>query len=113
MKSYCVKTDNEEIISYLLNKFSSLDFPNIYYCNKSFKIYQNLIVHYKENDLEKFENIISDFIKEIILVFYQEKILKRIINVNYFYFDEFERMLILQTCEEFIVQSDEKINETV
>lgn len=113
MKSYCLKTENEEIIEYLLNKFSKLDFPNIYYCNKSFKIYENLIVHYKEDNIEKFENIISDFIREVILIFYQEKILKRIINVNYFYFDEFERMLIEENCEEFIVQDEEEINETI
>ena len=113
MKSYCLKTENEEIIEYLLNKFSKLDFPNIYYCNKSFKIYENLIVHYKADNIEKFENIISDFIKEVILVFYQEKILKRIINVNYFYFDEFERMLIAENCEEFITQDEEEINETI
>ena len=113
MKSYCLKTENEEIIEYLLNKFSKLDFPNIYYCNKSFKIYENLIVHYKEDNIEKFENIISDFIKEVILIFYQEKILKRIINVNYFYFDEFERTLIAENCEEFITQDEEEINETI
>ena len=47
MKSYCIKTDNKEIIEYLLNKISKLDTPNIYYCNKSFKIYENVILHYK------------------------------------------------------------------
>ena len=38
MKSYCIKTDNEKIIEYLLNKISKIDFPDIYYCRKSFKI---------------------------------------------------------------------------
>ena len=60
MKSYCIKTDNEEIIEYLLNKISKLDIPNIYYCNKSFKIYENVILHYKDNNIEPIKYIITD-----------------------------------------------------
>lgn len=113
MKSYCIKTDNEEIIEYLLNKISKLDIPNIYYCNKSFKIYENVILHYKDNNIEQFNNLVAQLITEVIIKFYQEKILKRIINVNYFYFDEFERKIILENCDEFIKQEEEEITETV
>ena len=113
MKSYCIKTDNEEIIEYLLNKISKLDIPNIYYCNKSFKIYENVILHYKDNNIEQFNNLVAQLITEVIIKFYQEKILKRIINVNYFYFDEFERKIILENCDEFIKQEKEEITETV
>ena len=113
MKSYCIKTDNEEIIEYLLNKISKLDFPNIYYCNKSFKIYENVILHYMDNNVEQFNNLVAELITEVIIKFYQIKILKRIINVNYFYFDEFERKIILENCDEFIKQEEEKITETI
>ena len=113
MKSYCIKTDNEEIIEYLLNKISKLDIPNIYYCNKSFKIYENVILHYKDNNIEKFNNLVAQLITEAIIKFYQEKILKRIINVNYFYFDEVERKIILENCDESIKQEKEEITETV
>ena len=113
MKSYCIKTDNEEIIEYLLNKISKLDIPNIYYCNKSFKIYENVILHYKDNNIEKFNNLVAQLITEAIIKFYQEKILKRIINVNYFYFDELERKIILENCDESIKQEKEEITETV
>lgn len=113
MKSYCIKTDNEKIIEYLLNKISKLDLPNIYYCNKSFKIYENVIMHYKEKNIERFNNIIADIITETIIEFYQDKILKRIINVNYFYFDELERKIILENCGEFTKQEEEEIKETV
>lgn len=113
MKSYCIKTDNEKIIEYLLNKISKLDLPNIYYCNKSFKIYENVIVHYKEENIDKFINIVADIITEAIIEFYQDKILKRIINVNYFYFDELERKIILENCIEFTKQEEEEIKETV
>ena len=62
MKSYCIKTDNEKIIDYLLNKIANLDFPDIYYCKKSFKIYDNVIMHYKENNVAKFQSIVISMI---------------------------------------------------
>ena len=113
MRSYCIKTDNEKIIEYLLNKISNLNFPDIYYCNKSFKIYENVILHYKENNIDKFQNIVANLITDTILEFYQEKIIKRIINVNYFYFEELERKIILENCNEFINQEQEKIRENI
>lgn len=108
MKSYCIKTQDNEIITYLLNKISKIDFPNIYYCNKSFKIYENVILHYREDDIEQFENIVSNFIIDVIEKFYQQKILKRIIFVNYFYFDEDERNIILEACYEFLREDEIK-----
>ena len=113
MKSYCIKTDNKKIIEYLLNKISKLDFSDIYYCNKSFKIYDNIIMHYKGDNLLRFENIVTDIITDTIIEFYQEKIIKRIINVNYFYFDEFERNIILENCYEFIKQKNNQLKEKI
>ena len=113
MKSYCIKTDNEKIIEYLLNKFLNIDFPDIYYCHKSFKIYENVIIHYKDSNIEKFENIVANLILDTILEFYQEKIIKRIINVNYFYFDDFERNIIFENCVEFLKQDEFEIKETL
>ena len=113
MKSYCIKTDNEIIIEYLLNKFLNIDFPDIYYCHKSFKIYENVIIHYKDSNIEKFENIVANLILDTILEFYQEKIMKRIINVNYFYFDDFERNIIFENCTEFFKQDEFEIKETL
>lgn len=113
MKSYCIKTDNEKIIEYLLNKFLNIDFPDIYYCHKSFKIYENVIIHYKDSNIEKFENIVANLILDTILEFYQEKIMKRIINVNYFYFDDFERNIIFENCTEFFKQDEFEIRETL
>ena len=113
MKSYCIKTDNERIIQYLLNKISKLEFPNIYYCKKSFKIYENVVMHYKDEYIDKFNNIVTTLIVDTIRTFFEERILKRIINVNYFYFDEFERNIIYDDCNEFLKQDDVEINETI
>ncbi len=113
MKSYCIKTDNERIIEYLLNKISKLEFPNIYYCKKSFKIYENVVMHYKDEYIDKFNNIVTTLIVDTIRTFFEERILKRIINVNYFYFDESERNIIYDDCNEFLKQDDVEINETI
>lgn len=113
MRSYCIKTDNEKIIDYLLNKIENLDFPDIYYCKKNFKIYENIIMHYKESNVTKFQNIVTSILVDTILDFYQDNILKRIININYFYFDEFEKKIIFENCQEFFKQDEEEIIETV
>ena len=113
MKSYCIKTDNEKIIDYLLNKIANLDFPDIYYCKKNFKIYDNVIMHYKENNVAKFQSIVISMIVDAILEFYQEGIIKRIININYFYFEDFEKKIIFENCQEFFKQDEEEIIETV
>ena len=113
MKSYCIKTNNEKIIEYLLNKISNINFPNIYYCKKTFKLYDNVILHYLEKDVDKFKNIVSTLIMESIITFYQEKIFRRIINVNYFYFDDFERNIIFENCIEFFKQEKSEITETL
>lgn len=113
MKSYCIKTDNERLIEYLLNKISKLEFPNIYYCKKTFKIYDNLIMHYKDKNIENFQNIVTTLIVDTIRQFYEERILKRIINVNYFYFDEFERNIIHENCGDFLKQDEVEVKETI
>lgn len=113
MKSFCIKTNSEEIIEYLLNKISKIDYLNIYYCNKSLKKYQNVILHYKENELDKFINTVTNLIIDTIINFYQEGIIKRLINVNYFYFDEFEKNIIYENCDEFLKQEYEELFETM
>lgn len=111
MKSYCIKTNNEKLIEYLLNKISNINFPNIYYCKKTFKLYDNVILHYFDNDVDKFKNIVSSLLLDSIIKFYQEKIFRRIINVNYFYFDDFERNIIFENCIEFFKQEKSEITE--
>lgn len=113
MKSYCIKINNKKIIKYLLNKFQELDFPDICYCDKSLKKFENLIIHYKDKEIEKFNNIIASIVTDTIIEFYQEKIIKRIINVNYFYFDTREKLMIFDNCIEFLDEQFEEIYEDI
>ena len=113
MISYCIKTDNIEIIQYLLNKISNLDFPDIIYCNKTFKKYEKVIMNWRNKKYEKFKNIISSLVSDIIIKFYQEKLVRRMISVNYFYFEDYEKKLIYENCKEFLLQSKEEVYETL
>ena len=113
MKSYSIKTQSEEITEYLLNEISKVEFSNIYYCSKTFKIYENVILHYKEDKIEEFKKIVSDLLTNTIMKFYQETIIKRIINVNYFYFDYFERNIIYEECKELLKQDEEEIRKSI
>ena len=100
MKSFCIKTNNREIINYLLNKFDKIDFANIPYIDRKFKIYNNFIVHYTGENLEEFYKILGNIITDTIIKFYEIHIIRRILGFNYFYFDEFERNKIEEVCIE-------------
>ena len=113
MISYCIKTNNTKIIEYLLNEFEKIKFPNIYYSSRSFKKFENFIIHYKEENIENFNNIIIDIIVNLIIKFYEEKIIKKIININYFYFETNEKLIIFNNCNEFIKEQKEELFETL
>ena len=101
MKSYCIKTNNEEIINYLLNIIKNINLEDICYHNKEFKIYKNICIHYKGNNITYFKRLICDLIVNTIIEFYEEKIISRIINSNYFYFDNNEKRIIFNNCKEY------------
>ena len=113
MKSYCIKINDDKIIDYLLNKIEKIDFNNIYYVSKEFKIYKNVCLHYIGEDLLGFHNFMSELITETIIKHYEMKILTRIVNSNYFYFDSLERKIILENCEELIKSEEIKKKETL
>lgn len=101
MKSYCIKTNNKKIIDYLLNKIETINFNDLYYCDKEFNIYRNVCIHYVGTNIYDFMNFISELISDTILEFYEDKILNRIINTNYFYFDDYEKKIIFDNCKEY------------
>ena len=98
MKSFCIKTNNEDILDYLLSRTKEIDFEDLTYSKNEFKIYQNVIIHYEGKDEESFSYFLSELITEVILEFYEEKLIYQILNYNYFYFDEYERIQICDNC---------------
>lgn len=102
MKSFCIKTNNEEIRNYLLDRITAIDMDCIYLSCREFKIYQNIIVHYTGEDISCFQNHICDILVDVVLLFFEKMKLKEIINVNYFYFSASEKKNILEHCSSYL-----------
>ena len=101
MKSVCLKTNNEAILSYIMQKLET-ECDEIIISENQFKIYRNIIVHYIGQDERSFLLQFSEMIAEMITVFYERKILTKMIDDNYCYFAEIEKQIILRICEKII-----------
>lgn len=106
MKSFCIKTNNNAILKYLLDKLDYLELEEVKYSKNKFKIYSNIIVHYIGEKISFFDEKLSSIITDTILKFYKEKMIKKIINFDYFYFEEYEKKIIIQNCCEIIESSE-------
>lgn len=107
MKSFCIKTNNEDILDYLLSRTKEIDFEDLTYSKNEFKIYQNVIIHYQGKDEASFSYFLSELLTEVILEFYEERLIYQILNYNYFYFDEYERLQICDNCIDMIECEEE------
>lgn len=107
MKSFCIKTNNTQIKNYLLNNLARIDFEDIYYIDRTFKIYDNIIIHYTGENECTFLNILSGILSDCILIFFEPILIRRSINLNYFYFDNFEKKIIEETCYNHILSDED------
>lgn len=110
MKSLCIKTNNQDIVIYLLDRLSSLNLDSIHISNRRFKIYENVIVHFNSENIDFFYDKIASILTYSIINFYQDKLLKRILEYNYFYFTSAEKRKILEMAKDFI-ENDTISNE--
>lgn len=106
LKSFCIKTNNNKIVDYLLNEFDKTGLEKIYISKLKFKLYNNFIVHYKGKDLETFYNTFSYILSSAILEFYEKNIIKHIINCNYFYFSEIEQKKIFDIACNYLCDGE-------
>ena len=111
MKSFCIKTNNEIILDYLLERIKKIDFEDLIYSKNKFKTYKNIIIHFKGADEHQYNIFLKELIQDVILKFYEEKIIKRTILFNYFYFEESEREQIYNCCIEIMREDEFKIKE--
>ncbi len=106
MKSFCIKTNNIQIINYLLKNLEISPLENIYFVNKEFKNFKNVIIHYTGIETNTFFTLISEIITNCILYFYEPLLLKKILNFNFFYFDSYEQDHIKENCLKYISQQE-------
>lgn len=108
MKSFCIKTNNKKVIDYLLNGIEDINIDNIYFVNKSFKLYENVILHYTGDNLNTFLGELTNLITNCILIYFEPYLIRRLINFNYFYFDDFEKKIIEDNCYNYIMSNEDE-----
>ena len=107
MKTLCIKINNKKIINYLLDSYTHIDSNYVYVSNNIFKNYENVIIHYVGPDEKYFNDLFCKILTDCILFFYEEKILKHLINYNYFYFNDIEKRQILNFCFNYLDNNEE------
>ena len=100
MNSLCIKTNNDTILEYLRNEFSEFNMLNVFYSCNEFKSYKNIIIHYTGIDTELFYNKLATILSYLVIDNFEADMIKNILISNYFYFDDFEILKILNICEE-------------
>jgi hypothetical protein len=106
MKSFCLKSNNEELISYMIKNLEELD--DVVISSNSFKIFKNVIVHYVGQSENYFKTKYAEILARVIEIFYEKNILEKIVQENYFYFEDAEKNAILQICEKLLeIQENE------
>ena len=102
MKSICIKTNNNKIIDYLLKDFYNLNISDTYISIKNFHHFKNIILHCKNENHTLFINSVSNILTKCIIYFFEKDLLCDSINLNYFYFNNFERNKIIDNALELL-----------
>lgn len=107
MKSLCFKTNNPQIIDFLLKSFENINLENTYVSIKKFNHFNNIIIHYLGEKTTLFLTLISNIITNAIINFYENNLILDNINLNYFYFNSYEKNKILKNT--LFLISDKKV----
>lgn len=98
MNSICIKTNNTNTIKNLLNSFENIDLNDIYLSQNQFKNYKNIIIHYRGNSIDLFYSKLAEALSYTLINSCENTIIKRILNSNYFYFNNMEKEKIANIC---------------
>lgn len=104
--SICIKTNNVNTIKNLLNSLEKIDLNNIYLSQNNFKNYKNVIIHYRGNSIDLFYSRLAETLANVFINSYENKIIKRILNCNYFYFNDIEKSKIADICYSVLLDEE-------
>lgn len=107
MSSLCIKTNNDNILTYLKKEFSEFNMLNVFFSMKEFKSYKNIIIHYTGIDNELFYTKLATILSYLVIDCFENDIIKNILISNYFYFDNPEFTKILDLCTENLCDDQE------
>lgn len=106
MKSLCIKTNYSHVINYLLKNFENINLENTYISIRKFKHFNNIIIHYLGKEYVKFNNKLSNIITKCIINYYEEELIYNNINLNYFYFNTYEKKKILENTINLLMEEN-------
>lgn len=110
MKSLCIKTNHSQAINYLLKKLENSKLDDTYISIRKFKHFNNIIIHYLGTEYPKFYSCLSNLITKSIIHYCEKDLIYSNINLNYFYFNFYEKKSILENTLSLL--SDEEIAHT-
>lgn len=102
MVSLCLKSNNSCVIDKLLEKISLINMNGIIFSEKVFSKYTNIILHYIGESTSEFYNEISTALCELVLDYYEPLIVRKMLCLNYFYFDHSDICSIENNCMELL-----------
>ena len=105
-KSICIKTNNTKNINYILNELDNLKIDNVYFSCKNFKNFTNIIIHYKGESSSLFYSAISKILTYLVLDLYENSIIEKLIESDYFYFSFIEQKTIFEICIDYLNYED-------
>ena len=109
MRSLCIKTNDSDLLNYLLNECKSLHLKDICFSQNEFKNYKNIIIHYTGQDESLFLSKLSSILCFLVIDELEETLLQRLLLQNYFYFDSTERQKILAICFDLMTEDFSKL----
>ena len=109
MKSICIKVCNQKTAYYLLESLNNFKINDIYFSFRNFKIYKNVIIHYKGLNEKLFYKEVSKMLASLIINLYEKIIIQKLIKSEYFYFNLTEQNQILNFTFEDLNSKDESL----
>lgn len=109
MKSICIKMTNQNITKHLLEQLNEFKLDDVYFSCKKFKIYYNIIIHFKGKNENLFFEETSKILATFIIDLFEEKIIQNLIKSEYFYFDTNEQKQIANITFEDLYNNEESV----
>lgn len=102
MISICLKSTNKKSLNELETYLDNIKFPNIFYSQKRFKYFNNLIIHYTEKNEKSFYDIFANLLSNFIINNYEKTFIKQQLSFDFFYFSKSEKKEILNHVEKVL-----------
>jgi len=72
----CIKTNNIEILNYLLENGKQINIEGMYLSRNTFKNYENIMFHYTGQKASDFYRSLSKMLTHCILAFYESTLVR-------------------------------------